>query len=83
MRAMMGHDVSKTTSNDLEKAAKQASKKLLLVLGTKDTTVTPLPARDFAKLGNIKTHELQTCGHNIPICAADLIQPAVRDFLTR
>jgi homoserine O-acetyltransferase/O-succinyltransferase len=83
MQAMMGHDVSKTMSNDFEQAAKQSGKKLLMVLGTKDITVTPLPARDFAKLGDIKTHELQTCGHNIPICAADLINPAVRDFLTR
>jgi homoserine O-acetyltransferase/O-succinyltransferase len=83
MRAMISHDVAKTTNDNVALAAKQTGKKLLLVIGTKDVTVTPGPARDFAKLGDIKMHELPACGHSIPTCAADLINPAVSAFLTK
>ena len=83
MQAMIGHDVAKSTAGDLTAAAKKTDKKLLIVIGTKDVIVTPTPARDFAKLGDIKIHELPNCGHNVPVCSADLISPAVRDFLSR
>lgn len=85
--AMIGHDVTRgvgsSVDNDLAKAAKQVGNKLLVLVGSKDRVVTPLPALEFAKLAGGKALEFPSCGHDIPRCSADLINPAVRDFLER
>ena len=81
--AMMGHDVTRSVDSDLAKAAKQVGNKLLVLVGSKDRVVTPAPALEFAKLAGSKALEFPTCGHDIPQCSAELINPAVRDFLAR
>ncbi len=81
--AMIGHDVTRNVDNDLAKAAKQVGNKLLVLVGSKDRVVTPVPALEFAKLAGGKALEFPSCGHDIPRCSADLINPAVRDFLER
>jgi len=81
--AMIGHDVTRGFDNDLANAAKQVGNKLLVLVGSKDRVVTPSPALEFAKLAGGKALEFPTCGHDIPRCSADLINPAVRDFLER
>jgi len=81
--AMIGHDVTRSFDNDLAKAAKQVGTKLMVLVGSKDRVVTPAPALEFAKLAGGKALEFPACGHDIPRCSADLINPAVRDFLER
>ena len=81
--AMIGHDVTRSFDNDITKAAKQVGNKLLVLVGSKDRVVTPAPALEFAKLAGGKALEFPTCGHDIPRCSADLINPAVRDFFER
>ena len=83
MRAMVTHDVSKDYGGDLSIAAKRVGKKLMVLAGNKDNVVTPKPVLAFAKLGGAEALEFPTCGHDIPRCSANLINPAVRDFLMR
>jgi homoserine O-acetyltransferase/O-succinyltransferase len=83
MRAMVTHDVSKDYGGDLGVAAKRVGKKLMVLAGNKDSVVTPQPVLAFAKLGGAEALEFPTCGHDIPRCSANLINPAVRDFLAR
>jgi len=83
MRAMVTHDVSKDYGGDLSIAAKRAGSKLMVLAGNKDSVVTPQPVLAFAKLGGAEALEFPTCGHDIPRCSANLINPAVRDFLAR
>jgi homoserine O-acetyltransferase/O-succinyltransferase len=83
MRAMITHDVSKDFGGDLSAAAKRAGNKLLVLAGNKDNVVTPQPVLAYAKLGGAEALEFPNCGHDIPRCAANLINPAVRDFLSR
>ncbi len=81
--AMMGHDVTRNTDGDMQKAASAVGNKLFVVVGTKDIIVTPTPALNFAKLAGAKTLELNTCGHDIPRCEAQTINTAVNAFLAR
>jgi homoserine O-acetyltransferase/O-succinyltransferase len=81
--AMTGHDVARNTDGDLQKAAAAVGSKLFVVVGSKDTVVTPAPALNFAKLAGAKTLEISACGHDIPRCQADTINTAVNAFLAR
>lgn len=83
MQAMMTHDVSKAYGGNIAAAARRVGGKLLVLAGAKDAVVTPGPVLEFAKLAGATTLELPSCGHDIPRCAADVINPAVRDFLSR
>jgi homoserine O-acetyltransferase/O-succinyltransferase len=82
MRAMIGHDVSRHTNGDLAMAAKRVGAKLMVVVGNQDNIVTPDPAIQFGRAAGGQTFEFATCGHDIPICQAGLINPTVRDFLS-
>ncbi len=83
LRAMVMHDVSKDFAGDLSIAAKRVGNKLMVLAGNKDSVVTPQPVLAFAKAGGAEALEFPTCGHDIPRCSANLINPAVRDFLAR
>ncbi|NJR72439.1 MAG: alpha/beta hydrolase [Gammaproteobacteria bacterium] len=83
MRAMVTHDVSKNFAGDLSIAAKRVGNKLMVLVGNKDNVVTPQPVLAFAKLAEAEVLEFPHCGHDIPRCSANLINPAVRDFLAR
>jgi homoserine O-acetyltransferase len=83
MQAMIGHDVSRHTGNDLAAAAKRVGTKLLVAVGHKDQVVTPAPVLEFAKHAGAKALEFPNCGHDVGRCGADLLFPAVRDFLAR
>ncbi len=81
--AMIGHDVSRNTDGDMQKAAAAVGNKLLVVVGSKDIVVTPGPALSFAKLSGAKALEIPVCGHDIPRCQSETINAAVNDFLRR
>lgn len=83
MGAMIGHDVAKDLGGDLARAAQRVGARLLVLAGNKDAIVTPGPVLKFAKLAGAVALEFPNCGHDIPRCSADLINPAVRDFLAR
>ncbi|MEI6737244.1 MAG: alpha/beta hydrolase [Pseudomonadota bacterium] len=83
MQAMITHNVSKNFSGDLALAARRVGGKLLVLAGNKDAVVTPGPVLAFAKQAGAQALEFPNCGHDIPRCSASLINPAVRDFLTR
>jgi homoserine O-acetyltransferase/O-succinyltransferase len=83
INAMIGHDVAKDFGGDLARAASRAGTKLLLFAATKDTIVTPGPARAFGKLTGNAAIELAECDHDIPQCGGAMINPIVRDFLSR
>lgn len=83
INAMIGHDVAKDHGDDLARAAKRAGSKLLLFVGAKDAIVTPGPARAFGKLTGNAALELAECEHDIPQCGATMINPIIRDFLSR
>ncbi len=75
--------MTKLNVSDMSAAAKRAGKKLLVLAGIRDEVVTPGAVLAFAKLAGAEALEFPTCGHDIPRCSADLINPAVRDFLVR
>lgn len=83
LNAMMGHDISRHTDNDLAKAASRVGKRLLVAVGNKDQVVTPAPVLEFARLAGAKALEFPNCGHDVGRCGADLLFPAVREFLAR
>lgn len=83
INAMIGHDVAKDFGGELARAAARAGSKLMLFVGAKDGIVTPGPARTFGKLTGNAALELAECEHDIPQCGATMINPIVRDFLSR
>ncbi len=82
LRAMMGHDIGKTTGGSLETAAKGIKAKLLVVVNERDLMVTPGPALDFARLADAQTLILEgECGHKAPSCEERAIAARIAQFL--
>jgi homoserine O-acetyltransferase len=78
--AMIHHDVAR--GGKMEDAAKRVKAKVLVVAAAQDHMVNPQPALDFAALIGAKTLVLDSdCGHLSNTCKADVMNPAVREFL--
>ena len=79
--AMIHHDVAH--GGKMEDAAKRVKAKVLVVSAAQDHMVNPKPALDFAALIGAKTLVLDSdCGHLSNTCKADVMNPAVRAFLS-
>jgi homoserine O-acetyltransferase len=66
----------------MEKAAAAVKAKVFVVVSKQDHTVTPEPARDFAKLLHAPVLELESdCGHLATGCENQKLAAAVSDFL--
>jgi homoserine O-acetyltransferase len=84
MEAMMALDVSDAFAGSMEKAAAAVKAKVLVVVGTFDHVVTPVPAKDFAKLLGADLMELQSdCGHQSPACEEAAIAARAAAFLEK
>ena len=82
--AMMALDISKTAGGTMQGAAKLVKAKVLVIVATQDHTVTPQPARDFAKLLSAPIIELDSpCGHISPFCELPKVGAAVGKFLSQ
>jgi homoserine O-acetyltransferase len=82
LQAMIGHDISRG-DDSLESAAKRVRAQVMIVAGRKDDIVTPGPVLSFAPWVHAEVIESPLCGHDIPRCDGERIQPAVRAFLAR
>lgn len=82
LRAMLGHDVSKSFGGSLDAAAKAVKAKLLVIVNERDGMVTPGPALDFAKRRSAPTLILKgDCGHRSTSCEAKAISARIARFL--
>jgi homoserine O-acetyltransferase/O-succinyltransferase len=80
--AMIALDVSDAFAGSMEKAAAAVKAKVFVVVAKQDHTVTPQPARDFAKLLHAPVLELESdCGHLATGCEGTKLAAAVADFL--
>jgi len=80
LEAMIAHDVAQ--GGDLKQAAARVRAQTLVIVATHDHMVHPAPARDFARLANLKLIELTSdCGHLAISCEEPLLAQAVRQFL--
>jgi homoserine O-acetyltransferase len=82
LEAMLSHDVSKTFSGNIERAAAAVKARALIIVGLQDHMVNPQPALMFARLLQARTLELDTdCGHLVFDCEGKRVYAAVRRFL--
>src|SRR5438270_9408084 len=81
-QAMMALDVSAPFNGSLARAAATVKARVLVVVATRDHTVTPGPALEFARLLGAQVLTLEgDCGHLAPGCEAQKVNAAVADFL--
>ena len=81
-QAMMALDVSASFGGSMERAAAAVKAKVFVVASKHDSTVTPQPAIDFARLLNANLLVLTgDCGHEAPGCESATLVPAVAAFL--
>ena len=84
MEAMMSLDVSDDFGGSMEKAAAAVKAKVLVIVGTYDHVVTPVPAKDFARQIGADLLELPSdCGHQTPACEDKVVVGRVRSFLAQ
>lgn len=84
LRAMMSHDVSRSYSGSLQKAAASVRARLLVVAATQDHMVNPRSALEFAGAAGAPSLELTSdCGHLAPSCESDRLREAVAAFLSK
>jgi homoserine O-acetyltransferase len=82
VQAMMALDVSSRFDGSMERAAAAVKAKVLVIVARLDHVVTPGPAREFARLLQAKTVELEgDCGHIATSCEGKKVSAAVADFL--
>ena len=84
LEAMIALDISRDFGGSMERAARAARARVLVVVGKTDHTVSPGPALEFARLMGAETLELQgDCGHNSPECEVGLVSPTIAAFLAK
>jgi homoserine O-acetyltransferase len=82
--AMMTLDVSDGYGGSMEKAAAAVKAQVFVVTSKQDHTVTPQPAKDFAKLLSAPVLELESdCGHLAPGCETKKVAGATAEFLRK
>ena len=81
-QAMMALDVSQDFGGSMARAAAVIRAKTFVIVSRFDHVVTPAPAREFARLLNCQTLELDSdCGHLAPSCDSQRVNQAVAAFL--
>jgi homoserine acetyltransferase len=82
LRAMINHDIFKSTGGSVEQAAKIVKAKVLVIVAEQDHMVNPKPALEFAKAINAETVVLSSnCGHLAPGCEVTKVGLGVSSFL--
>ncbi len=68
----------------MEKAAAAVKAKVLVVVGANDHVVTPVPAKEFAKLIGAELLVLDSdCGHQSPACEEAAVVARASAFLEK
>lgn len=84
LRAMIGHDVTKSFGQSEEKTAAAIKAKVLMVLAQQDHMVNPSPALRLAALLKAETLILTgDCGHIAFKCEMDKVVPVIEKFLAK
>jgi homoserine O-acetyltransferase len=80
--AIVAHDISKLTNNDLDRAAAAMKARLLVVVATQDKAVSPETALQFARKNKAELMELKgPCGHQAYKCEIEALSPVLSRFL--
>jgi homoserine O-acetyltransferase len=83
VQAMMALDVTEGFGGSLERAAAAVKAEVFVIVASRDHTVTPGPAIEFARLlrrGKLLVLD-NDCGHNAPWCEQPRVSKAVAEFL--
>lgn len=84
LRAMLAHDVAADYGGDLARAARAVRAPTLVIFSPDDHTVTPEPARAYARMLGADTLSVPSpCGHIATGCERERIGPVVRRFLAK
>ncbi len=82
LQAMMSQDVAPGKS--IDEMAKMLKPRTLIIVGTQDMMVNPIPATQLAKAAHTELMELDNdCGHGAAGCDAAKVKPAVQAFLAK
>jgi homoserine O-acetyltransferase len=82
LRAMIGHDIYKTTPKEQIKDRIKA--KMLIIYATQDMMVTPQTSMELADLLQCERMELKSnCGHLAPSCEGVEMAKVIRTFLVK
>jgi homoserine O-acetyltransferase len=82
VQAMLGLDVSDAFAGSMDQAAAAVKARVLVIVAVADHTVTPGPAREFARLIHAPVLALDSdCGHMAPGCEQAKVTRAVNDFI--
>ena len=82
LEAMISMDITKTSPNSLQDAAKKISAHLLIIVSKQDLMVNPIPATRMA--GYLKARLIvltSDCGHLAPGCELPKVRKAIAEFL--
>lgn len=84
LQAMIGHDVTRATGGEIERAHQAFRSRLLVVASLDDHAVTAQSALAFARAVRGDTLLVPSvCGHQVFACERKHIGSAVRAFLAR
>jgi homoserine O-acetyltransferase len=84
LEAMIAHNIYRNDRNDIAATVRTIKAKILLIVATKDLTVHPDPAIQFAKAANAEIIQLTNdCGHLAPGCEQKRTNEAVLTFLDK
>lgn len=81
LKSMIGHNIYRWYENSPEKTARAMKAKVFIIVGSKDMTVNPTPALEFAPLIHARTLILDNdCGHIAPGCELERTGKAINEF---
>lgn len=82
LRAMIGHDVTRSFEGSFEKAGAVVKARVLVVVATQDHMVNPSTALEMAARSGFQVLRLTgECGHMAPGCESGKLNAAVQEFL--
>lgn len=80
LTAMTRHDIS--INGSLQSAAESIKASFLIIVGSQDLIVNPVPALKFAEKYNFRKYVFENnCGHLSPGCEFDTFRDVIRNFL--
>lgn len=80
LTAMTRHDIS--INGSLQSAAESIKASFLIIVGSQDLIVNPVPAMKFAEKYNFRKYVFENnCGHLSPGCEFDTFRDVIRNFL--
>lgn len=82
LKAMMKHDISKSTANSMEEAAKGIRAKLFIIVSKSDLLLNPSEAINLANITSSRLLILDNnCGHLAVSCELERVKGEIANFL--